>query len=397
MNGLKKAALGLFCLFLLVGSVIVAVMIVRPQWLQPAPQEQVEVDHEAASPQDCKPVISNEPEVVLTRAEEILKTMSMEEKIGQLFFIRCPIDEELESVMALKPGGVILFGRDFDGRSQQEVIDKNNLLQSMASIPLLIGVDEEGGIVNRVSWNPALVPTPFPSPQALYNEGGLEEVKQDVRTKSTTLLNLGINVNLAPVADVAYDPNDYMNPRTIGLDGEGTATYVAAVVDTMNEMNIGSCLKHFPGYGNNIDTHENIAIDERDASVFYNQDFIPFKTGIEHQVPAILVAHNIVKCFDDVPASLSLKIHQILRDELNFNGVIMSDDLSMQAIRKFTNEEEPSVQAFLAGNDLLIITDFKAGAAAITQAVSEGTISEKRIDESILRILNWKLSLNLIH
>lgn len=395
MNGVKKAALCIFCLLLFVGSVTLAIFIVRPQWLMPTPKEHIDADQEAA-PEDSEPVVADEPKVALTRAEEILNTMSLEDKIGQIFFIRCPLDEELESVMALKPGGVILFGRDLDGKSRQDVINKNSLLQSMSSIPLLVGVDEEGGIVNRVSWNPNLVPTPFPSPQALYNEGGLEEVKQDVRTKSTYLLDLGINVNLAPIADVADDPNDYMYPRTIGLDAKGTAAYVAAVIDTMNEMNIGSCLKHFPGYGNNIDTHEHIAIDERDASSFYNQDFIPFEIGIEHQARAVLVAHNIVKCFDDVPASLSYKIHQILRDELNFEGVIMSDDLSMQAIRQFTNEEEPSVQAFLAGNDLLIITDFKAGAAAITQAVSEGIISEERIDESILRILNWKLSLNVI-
>lgn len=396
MSGLKKIALGIFCLFLLVCSVTLAIWIVRPQWLMPTPKEQVEADREA-TPVDSEPVIADEVEDVLTRAEEILKTMSIEDKIGQVFFIRCPVDDELESVMALKPGGIILFGRDLDGKSRQDVIDKNNLLQSMATIPLLIGVDEEGGIVNRVSWNPALVPTPFPSPQALYNEGGLEEVIQDVRTKSAYLLDLGINVNLAPVGDVAYDPNDYMYPRTIGLDAKGTAAYVAAVVDTMNEMNIGSCLKHFPGYGNNIDTHEHIAIDERDTSSFYNQDFIPFAAGIKHQVPAILVAHNIVKCFDEVPASLSYKLHQILRDELNFTGVIMSDDLSMQAIRKFTNEEEPSVQAFLAGNDLLIITDFKAGAAAMSEALSNGIISEEQLDESIIRILNWKLSLNIIN
>lgn len=394
MSSLKKVALCMFCLFLFIGSVLLAVFIVRPQWLMPASKEIVEADHETVITDSELP---DKSEDELTRAEEILNTMSIEEKIGQIFFIRCPIDEELESVMALKPGGVILFGRDFDGRSQQEVIDKNILLQSMASIPLLIGVDEEGGIVNRVSWNPALVPTPFPSPQALYNEGGLEEVKQDVSTKSTYLLDLGINVNLAPVADVAYDPNDYMYPRTIGLDSDGTAAYVAAVVDTMNEMKIGSCLKHFPGYGNNIDTHEQIAIDDRSASTFYNQDFIPFEAGIKHQAPAVLVAHNIVKCFDDVPASLSFKIHQILRQELNFTGVIMSDDLSMQAIRQFTNEEEPSVQAFLAGNDLLIITDFKAGAAAMSDAVAAGTISEERLDESVLRILNWKLALNLIN
>lgn len=395
MNTLKRAAIGLFCLLLLVGSIILAVWIVRPQWLQLKPDEKVEADHEP-EPEPIKPVEPSEPVIVKTRAEELLSEMSLEDKIGQIFFIRCPLDEELESVMELQPGGVILFGRDLNGKTSQEVIDKNALLQSMSKLPLLIGVDEEGGIVNRVSWNPALVPTPFPSPQALYNEGGLAEVSQDAKTKSSYLLALGINVNLAPVADVTDNPEDYMYPRTVGLDGEGTAAYVAAAVDAMNEMQIGSCLKHFPGYGSNIDTHEDIAVDERTKEVFYNQDFIPFKAGIDHQAPAILVAHNIVTCFDELPASLSPTIHELLRNELNFQGVIMSDDLSMQAIRKFTDEQEPSVEAFLAGNDLLIITDFKAGAAAMKQAVDEGKVSEERLNESVLRIINWKLSLNLM-
>lgn len=383
MNALKKVGLVLFCLLLFVGSVCLAIWIVRPQWLSKIDETEDEG------------VVMEQVDEEESRAQTLLSSMSLEAKVGQFFFIRCPLDEQLEKTMKLQPGGVLLFGRDFDGKTAQEVIDKNAQLQAMSEYPLLIGVDEEGGVVNRVSWNPQLVPSPFPSPQALYQEGGLAEVIQDAKIKSQYLLDYGIHVNLAPVSDVA-EQDAYIYPRTVGLDPQGTAAYVAAVVDAMNEMKIGSCLKHFPGYGNNIDTHEEIAVDYREASAFFDHDFIPFRWGIEHQVPSILVAHTIVPCFDDVPASLSAKVHQILREDLNFQGVIISDDLSMQAIRQFTQQQDPSVQAFLAGNDLLITSDMSEGFIAIQEAVKKGIISEARLDESVERILNWKLALNLI-
>ena len=392
MKVLKTLGMVLFCLLLLSGACVLAIFIVKPQWLGMNKEtETVEVIEPEVEKEEAEEVVP-EP---LSRAEEILNTMSLEEKIGQIFFVRWP-ETDLEATMALHPGGLLMFAQDFEGLNRTQVQEKIAAAQSLSSTPLLIGVDEEGGIVNRVSLNPQLVPTPFPSAQALYNEGGLPEVAQDAKTKSSYLLDLGINVNLAPVADVAYDPNDYMYSRTVGLDAQNTAEYVATVVDAMNQSGIGSCLKHFPGYGNNIDTHQEIAVDQRDRSVFESEDFLPFKAGIEHDAPAILVAHNIVTCFDDVPASLSKTVHDVLRNELGFEGVILSDDLFMEAIRQFTNGEDPSVQAFLAGNDLLTITDFEQGYASIKQAVSDGVITEAMLDESILRILNWKLELGLL-
>ena len=328
-------------------------------------------------------------------AVEWMNTLTLKEKIGQLFFIRNPMPENIVANMEYQPGGLIMFARDFDYKEKEEVINNNAYYQSLSKIPLLIGVDEEGGEVIRVSRNQALVPTPFPSPQALYAGGGMVDVINDAKIKSLYLKELGINVNLAPVADIASDVNDYIYNRTIGLDSVGTSEYIVNVVRTMNQENMGATLKHFPGYGNNIDTHFDLAVDERDKRTFYDCDFLPFSAGIEANVPSILVSHNIVKAFDEAPASLSKKMHDVLREELKFTGVIMSDDLYMQAIKSYMNDVDPCIEAIKAGNDLLIVTDFMSGFSSLEAAVNNGEITEERINESVIRILAWKLQLGL--
>ena len=160
----------------------------------------------------------------------------------------------------------------------------------------------------------------------------------------------------------------------------------------MNEEGISSTLKHFPGYGNNEDTHTGIAYDNRPMSTFESSDFLPFLAGIKAGAPAVLVSHNIVNCMDSgAPASLSKEVHRILREELGFTGVIMTDDLAMQAIPSYTGGQDPSVMAFQAGNDILLTSDLAGGVAAIKQAVTDGTITEQEINERALRILAWKL------
>ena len=165
----------------------------------------------------------------------------------------------------------------------------------------------------------------------------------------------------------------------------------------MKESGLGSTLKHFPGYGGSADTHKNMAYDEREYDVFAERDFLPFQAGIEAGADAVMVSHNIVACMDpDEPASLSPEVHRILREELGFRGVIVSDDLAMNAITQFTNGQNPAVAAVLAGNDMLCYGEFDASVSAITEAVRDGTISEEQLDSSVLRILAWKQSLGLL-
>ncbi|MPM61385.1 Beta-hexosaminidase [bioreactor metagenome] len=202
---------------------------------------------------------------------------------------------------------------------------------------------------------------------------------------------------MAPVADVSTDPEDYIYSRAFGQDAEQTSQYVQLVVTTMNSEKMGSVLKHFPGYGNNQDSHSGITTDERRYESFESTDFLPFIAGIKAGAKAILVAHNIVTAMDDeYPASLSAKVHQILRDELGFTGVIMTDDLKMEAIREQYGDEQSAVLAVLAGNDMIISTYYDVQIPAVIAAYENGQITKEQIDQSVLRILNWKLDLGII-
>ena len=331
------------------------------------------------------------------KANEILSSMSLEEKVGQMFLIRCNRDTALEDINEYKVGGFILFDNNINSETKQSLSSTINTYQTNSPINLIIAIDEEGGTVNRLSWYPDFRGVPFLSPQELYNEGGYSLIISDTEEKSKLLKSLGINMNLAPVADISTDPNDYIYPRTFGKDAEETAKYIETIVKTMKENNIASTLKHFPGYGNNLDTHSGISIDNRSYESFLNNDFIPFKAGIDAGADSILVSHNIINSIDsDLPASLSKKVHDVIRNELNFNGVIMTDDLQMSAIKDYVGEVNSAIFAVNSGNDLIISSDYEIQIPYIIEAVNNGDIKEEVIDEAVLRVLKLKLKLGII-
>lgn len=332
-----------------------------------------------------------------TRAGELLSSMTLEEKVGQMFFVRLRKATAVEDIEKYHLGGYILFGDDFKDETQTGMRDMLKGYQGASAIPLLIGVDEEGGTVCRVSKYPAFRSSPFKSPQNLYKQGGIKAIVADTREKAKLLLGLGINVNLAPVSDVSVNPDDFIYPRAFGRDAGETADYVKAVVREMGKDGIGSTLKHFPGYGSNGDTHTGAAVDTRDYKQFVQSDFLPFEAGIEAGAGSILVSHNIVNSMDGKhPASLSPAVHSILRESLNFKGVIMTDDLSMDAITKSIPEADAAVQAVAAGNDLLVATNFDVQIPAVLDALNKGTLKEAQIDASVIRILVWKLKLGIL-
>ena len=342
---------------------------------------------------------SEEPETdpVEKRALEILSSMTDEEKVGQLFIARCPTDGAVEKVSQYHLGGYILFAVDFKDETPESAREKIDSYQQASRIPMLIGVDEEGGTVNRVSRYPAFRSEPFKSPQELYQEGGLQEIRSDTMEKCQLLSGLGINVNFAPVCDVSQDPQDFMYDRSFGKSAQETAEYVDLVVETMEGTGVASVLKHFPGYGDNEDTHTGIAYDSRPIETFENSDFLPFQAGIEAGAPIVLVSHNIVEAIDaSQPASISPQVHRVLREELGFDGVIVTDDLAMDGIRDFISDDRAAVAAVLAGNDLLCCTDFETQLPTVLDAVRSGEISRERLDESVMRILKLKIELGLM-
>jgi len=353
-----------------------------------------------STPPDSTPPSDGEGEAVPAAEEKIdriLGGMTTEQKCGQLFFIRCPESDAAAEIGRIQPGGIVLFAEHFKNQTAEGIRDAIAGFQSAASIPLLVAADEEGGTVNRISLYKQFRGAPFRAPRDLYLAGGLDGIRSDTKEKAELLKKLGLNVNLAPVCDVSTDEGDFIYARAFGWNAEMTSHYVQTVVEEMNRNGIGAVLKHFPGYGNNKDTHKGPSLDERSLSVFENSDFLPFEAGINAGAGGVLVSHNTVACMDpDIPASLSPEVHRILRERLQFTGVIMTDDLSMEAIAGVIGSGEAAVRAVLAGNDMLATSDYEDQIPAVSRAVEEGRISGERLDASVKRILAWKLALGLI-
>ena len=328
--------------------------------------------------------------------EKTLCSMTLEEKVGQLFLARCPETDAVEDVSRYHLGGYLLFGRDFEGQPPDSLRQTLNTYQAAASIPLLIAVDEEGGDVCRVSSQRAFRLTRFQSPRNLYAQGGMERVLQEEAEKAWLLHSLGINVNMAPVCDISTRSGAFMYRRSLGQSPETTGQFVAGAIREMAAFQVAAVMKHFPGYGNNADTHVGIAVDSRSLQELETNDLQPFFAGIEAGGNAILVSHNIVEAIDaESPASLSPEMHRYLRLAMGFDGVVITDDLSMDAIARQYGSGEAAVLAVLAGNDLLCSTDYPTQYEAVLQACRDGRIGESAIDESVLRILQWKQSLEL--
>ncbi len=325
-------------------------------------------------------------------AEKLLQNMTLEEKIGQMFLARFPKDGVIEEIQNYYPGGYILFARDFKNETPESILSKLKECQNTSKIKIILGVDEEGGTVVRVSAYEAFRQERFLSPQQLWANGQLPAILDDSKEKSALLKSIGLNMNLAPVADVPTDSSSFIFDRSYGKDPKETAVYVSELIKTMNEDGIISVMKHFPGYGDNSDTHTGIAVDERPYEMFTNSDFLPFISGIKADGPCILVSHNIIKSMDaDKPASLSKNVHDILRTELNFSGIIMTDDLAMDAVKEYAENGEAAVLAVSAGNDIIISSDLKGQSLEILNAVKQGKIDEAQIDKAVKRILALKL------
>ena len=328
--------------------------------------------------------------------------MSLEEKVGQLFFVRCPETGAAEDVETYHLGGLLLFGRDYKDASG-EWLTEDDFTSSLASyqaaaaIPLFIGSDEEGGTVTRASRNPNLFSTPLSSPQALYASLGMEGVLTETRRYNEALKTLGINVNFAPVCDVSTNPDNFIYARSFGQDAQTTADYIAQVVPAYEAAGVACVLKHFPGYGNNADTHTGVAIDARPYTTFERSDLVPFESGIAAGAPFVLVSHNVVECMDSAyPASLSAKVHSLLRDTLSFSGIIVTDDLAMDAVKAYAQDGSAAVLAIQAGNDMVVTTDYREQIPQVIAAVRNGEIAESEIDAHVFRVLHEKQALGLI-
>lgn len=369
---------------------VTALVILTVQNRAPASAADEAAARQETSGWETEPMSTGDP------MEVLMDSLTLEQKVGQIFLARCPETGAAEAVQQYHLGGFVLFDRDFEGETPSSMAQKIAGYQGVSHIPLLIAVDEEGGTVNRVSSHKAFRAYPFPSPRALYTKGGLELIHNTEAEKAQLLSGLGINVNLAPVCDITTNPNAFMYRRSLGQSPAVTGEFVADSIQTMGRFGVAAVMKHFPGYGNNADTHTGIARDSRSLETLETEDMQPFFAGISAGGGAILVSHTIVEAIDpEYPASLSQPMNYYLRLAMNFGGVIITDDLSMDAIAAQYGTEEAAVLAVLAGNDLLCSTEFETQYSAVLKACRSGRIPEAVLNEAVERVLRWKAQMGL--
>lgn len=326
------------------------------------------------------------------RAKEIVDNMSLEESLGQIYMVHHSTDS-LEDVGTYHLGGFIFFGSDFRNKTKEDVLNMIDKLNDNSKIPLLLAVDEEGGIVTRISSNPNLASERFKSPRELYKEGGFDLIRDDTIKKNVILEGLHLNINLAPVLDISNDSKDYIYSRSIGLSPELTGVFAQTVIDASKDSKISYVMKHYPGYGKNSDTHKSRSLDTRSMEEI-ESDLIPFSKGIQSGGEAIMISHNIVETLDsNNPASISINNHNYLRNTLGFRGMVITDALNMGATEGIENM---GIKSLVSGNDILVTKNYKEDIKNILEGVSKGQVSSKYIRALAIKGIEWKISKGLI-
>jgi beta-N-acetylhexosaminidase len=347
--------------------------------------------------------------------EDILNNMSLEEKIGQLFIVsmeslddskgdyyewRKVTNEMKKTLKNYSVGGVVFFSRNIDTKNQtaQMISELNN----SSRVPLFMAVNEEGGDSGQVSANSNMGIWQFPNMNIVGELKDKEYAKTIGKTIGEQLNDLGFNLDFAPVADViTNEDNVKIGKRSFGNDAELVSEMVAEVVKGLQSQNVSATLKHFPGEGDiSKDTNNGSVNIDNNLDRLRDIDFLPFKAGIKAGADLILVSHASISRVTEntIPASLSsLVMHNILRTELGFEGVIITDALNMKAITEEYTSSEAAVKAIKAGADLLLMPeDLESAYKSIIKAVEKGTIKESRIDSSVRRILKIKIKRGII-
>lgn len=330
------------------------------------------------------------------KVDKIVASMSKTEKIGQMVMIGIQgtkvDDDSLYMLNQYHMGGVILFDRNMESPEQVKQLTSDLQAQSNEKVPLFIGIDEEGGDVVRMAEKL----TPPPSQKEIGATGDIEQAKTWAIKTAKSLKDMGINVNFAPVADVGSN-----DKRSYSTDANTVIDFVRAATKGYQQENIIYSLKHFPGIGKGrVDSHVDSSSIDVTKEILMAEDIIPFKTIIDENGPNdyfILVSHLKYPALDEeYPASLSSKIMtDLLRNELGYKGIIITDDMEMGAVANHNDFRSIGVNAVKAGADIVLVCHEyehqQEVYLGLLDAVNNGEISQERIDESIKRIIKVKL------
>lgn len=366
-------------------------------------------------PVEEEPYVVTDEAAIMGMARDILKNMTTEEKVGQLFMVNLELlddsegnyYEHLKLTKKMKKnlgkypvGGVILFSRNISTTEQTTKLIKK--LQKNSKVPLFVAVDEEGGDVARIANNDNMRTTKFPTMEEVGATADKEYAYNMGATIGKEIKELGFNLDFAPVADVRTNElNTEIGNRSFGDDPDLVADMVVEVVKGLQDQGVSSTLKHFPGHGDaSADSHEGAVDVENDINRLRQVELVPFKAGIKAGADLIMVSHISVSKLTGTtePASLSsLVMKDMLRTEMRFDGIIITDAMDMKAITDYCDPGEAAVTSILSGADICLMPeDLPIAYEAVLKAVEDGVISEKRLEESVTRILELKIKRGII-
>lgn len=338
---------------------------------------------------------------VTKTASEIFSEMSLSDKIYQMMFVRpeaitgvttaTAASDATRAALQKYPVGGIVYSKS-NMLSKEQLASMISHTKSYAKVPLFIATDEEGGKVNRLM--DSVGTTKVDSPYS-YKDNGINTASCNAKIIANDMNNLGFNLNFAPVADVWSNPNNaVIAQRAYSNNFREAGNLVDAAVRGFHEGGVCTTLKHFPGHGDTYeDTHTSTAYVSKSRDQLENEELQVFRKGIEAGTDLVMVGHMIVENIDNTaPASLSEKVvTELLRNEMNFTGLIITDSLEMNAVSEHYTGGEAAVRAIKAGNDLLLEPkDLNEAVMAVMNAVSQGEITEQQINEHVLRILEVK-------
>lgn len=364
---------------------------------------------EPTSPDEETQLSPKEDNPIKASAETLLSSMTLEDKIYQLFFVTpealtdmgcvTAAGEATKNAIKSRPvGGVIYFAKNFETPTQTK--DMLSGIQSFSRIPLFLAVDEEGGRVSRLGANSAMN---FPHLPPMGTIGASDDTGKAYDAGLTigrALFDLGFNVDFAPVADVLIHPNNTeIGDRSFSADPQLNASMVSAFTKGLIETGIAPTLKHFPGHGATVNnSHLGRTESTRTLEQMRTSELLPFISGIEAGADFIMVSHLTATQISDKPCTLSSEIMtDLLRTELCYEGIIITDSMQMGAITNSYSSGEAAVMALSAGADMILMPLSLSNAVqGVTDAVKNGTLLEETIDEKVTRILKVKEKYNLL-
>lgn len=362
-------------------------------------------DADVTSTPEPTPEPTPTPDPVKVRAEELLSGMTLREKLCQLMIVRpevltgeSPVTAAGETTrLALEtyPVGGLIYSVD-NLVTQEQTREMISNTQSYSKLPLFISADEEGGNVGRLMYK---LGTTWVNSMYSYKDQGADTAYANAKTIGTDMVSCLFNTDFAPVADVWTNPdNTVIGDRAYSDDFEQAAELVASAVRGFTDAGVVCCLKHFPGHGDtSTDTHEGAAVVSKSLDELRAGEFLPFVSGIEAGADMVMIGHITVTSVDPEPATISKAIiTDVLRGELGWDGVVISDSLDMGALAGYDNGEV-CVKFLEAGGDILLgIPDIETALTSLEAAVTDGRLTESRIDESVQRVLELKISHGII-